>query len=75
MKMVVEPQMQTHQWRMFLEDVRRTPLGRNLDLSGVHDLKELTRSVQRHIQLCESRSKREVHQLVRTFAEKLQRAA
>jgi hypothetical protein len=60
---------------MFLEDVRRTPLGRGLDLSSVQDLNDLTTSVQRHVELCESRSKREVHQLVRSFEEKLQRAA
>jgi hypothetical protein len=75
MKARVERKMNPRRWQLFLEEVRRTPIGRAFDFSGVSDLNELAMSLQRSADLSESRSKREVEELLRTFEEKLQRAA
>jgi len=75
MKAGIERKMNTRQWKLFLEEVRRTPLGRAFDFSEVSDLNELEICLQRSADLSESRSKREVKEFLRTFEEKMQRAA
>jgi len=63
MKPGVEQKMNPRLWRMFLEEVRGTPLGQTIDVSNVSNLYEMAKCLRHSAALSESRAKREVEQL------------
>jgi hypothetical protein len=75
MKFSLERRMSPRQWRLFLEEVKSTSIGRELDISKMSDLNELSGWVQCSAALSESRARREVEELLKAFENRLERAA